>query len=1008
MTNVGFAAVQIIPSMRGFQAAMQRELGQTMPRAGEAAGRQMGQGVESGFSKSVAGLGNIAKRGVQAVGATLLAGGVAAGTWGLKLAAANEQADISFTTMLGSAEAAGAFLEKLRTFAADTPFEFPELQTAASSLISAGIEADKVIPIMTSLGDATSGMGTGAEGVKRATVALQQMNAAGRITGEDLNQLRDAGIPVFDLLAAATGKAKSEVAALAQAGKLGKTELDQLMGALESGVGLEKFSGLMDEQSRSLTGLIATMKDTYGQKLSTAMEPAVDRIKEILPAATEAGDALLDRLAPALAGAIGAGAELLPDVLNGLDRMADGAGNLAEQFRPTRDALRDVFTEAGPLVEELGDNLLPIVKDLAEITSDVLPVALLTTGGGLSIALHAAVQFSDVIEPLTGFLADNEAVVVVLTAAYAGYSASQLVATAANSAFMASMATGYFAAQSAQLRFFATLATLSTSQQIQAISTAITNMATTAVSGAAIAGGALAGIAVGAAAATYALDKWHDAGRANAEAFTDGLTLDTSRFDGGREYLNALSDRSAELLKLQNSKDTGFAEDERLAAQIIELEKVGAAAELNVRGMYKGLGVLKDETGLTTTQVKGLAAAAGTDLYGAFDDTGKLAPEVAAELEKLSGAAELAGVDLKSIEMTPEQVAKLETDAKAVQSAIEATAGAYADFGNILSLKDESLDPKARAAAEEALADAKDRAEEARGAAAAGGQTAEEAERTASAYADAKDNLVDAQSSLNDLLATDSPLNKDKITTFYMGAIEEARTFAADVQTAIEAGYDPALVGKLIAAGPEQAGPVLAQLVSDTTGSYVEMINGAEAELGELSAFAVRTAQLTQQAINAAGTDSAAFMAESLDEANRIAVIMMTARGNETIEQLAGLAGLEIAEFRSVAEAFGIQLDGIKEKLGTIKLDLNGLPNMSIAAAEGSSRDQPFPGKSLRTMPGMPNASGSIVPGSVAPPGDGVAGGRSGNARRGRTTNIGTIVAAGRDSASIGRELAGL
>ena len=39
---------------------------------------------------------------------------------------------------------------------------------------------------MTSLGNATSGMGTGSEGVQRATVALQQMAAAGRITGEDL------------------------------------------------------------------------------------------------------------------------------------------------------------------------------------------------------------------------------------------------------------------------------------------------------------------------------------------------------------------------------------------------------------------------------------------------------------------------------------------------------------------------------------------------------------------------------------------------------------------------------------------------------------------------------------------------------------------------------------------------------------------------------------------------------------------------------------------------------
>ena len=107
---------------------------------------------------------------------------------------------------------------------------------------------------MTTLGDVTSGMGTGSEGVKRATIALQQMSAAGRITGEDLNQLRDAGIPVYDLLAKATGKSKEEVVKLAQAGKLGKKELGQMMGALESGKGLERFSGLMEKQSTSIVG----------------------------------------------------------------------------------------------------------------------------------------------------------------------------------------------------------------------------------------------------------------------------------------------------------------------------------------------------------------------------------------------------------------------------------------------------------------------------------------------------------------------------------------------------------------------------------------------------------------------------------------------------------------------------------------------------------------------------------------------------------------------------------
>lgn len=222
--------------------------------------------------------------------AVVAAGGAAAalaGTVGVKTAAQLETADIAFTTMLGSAKDAKAFLKDLSDFAAKTPFDLPGLQRSAQSLISIGIDAKKVIPIMTSIGNATAGMGTGAEGVQRATIALQQMNAAGRITAEDLNQLRDAGIPVFDLLSKATGKTTKEISRMAQTGKLGKKELDQMMAALESGKGLERFNGMMDKQSKSLSGLWSTLKDTFSVGMAQAIEPLVPLLKDGLGAAIE-------------------------------------------------------------------------------------------------------------------------------------------------------------------------------------------------------------------------------------------------------------------------------------------------------------------------------------------------------------------------------------------------------------------------------------------------------------------------------------------------------------------------------------------------------------------------------------------------------------------------------------------------------------------------------------------------------------------------------------------------
>jgi tape measure domain-containing protein len=252
-----------------------------------------GAGAALGKAGSALGkVGSLATKFGAGAALAIGAAGTAAVGFGLKTASANEQAMISFTTMLGSAQKAHVFLRKLQAFAAATPFEFPELQTAASSLISVGIKADNVIPIMKTLGDVTAGMGTGSEGIKRATVALQQMNAAGKIQAEDLNQLRDAGIPVYDLLSAALGKSKKQIADLVSSGdlaKMGQQPVDAMMAALKAGKGLDRFAGLMEKQSHSLAGMWSTVKDTFGQGLANAIAPSFSLIKTGLEEISKTG-----------------------------------------------------------------------------------------------------------------------------------------------------------------------------------------------------------------------------------------------------------------------------------------------------------------------------------------------------------------------------------------------------------------------------------------------------------------------------------------------------------------------------------------------------------------------------------------------------------------------------------------------------------------------------------------------------------------------------------------------
>lgn len=863
MASVGYATLQIIPSMQGFQARLDRELSTTMATAGRNAGRSAGDNMAEGLSPGLARMSSMARTAAVATGAALATGAVAAAGWGLSIAAANEQAEISFTTMLGSAEKAQSFLEDLKQFAAETPFDFPGIQEAASRLIAIGIETERVIPIMTTLGDVTAGMGTGAEGIQRAMVALQQMNAAGRIMAEDLNQLRDAGVPVYDLLAAATGKAKEEVADLASKGKLGREELDQLMDALESGKGLERFSGLMDAQSKSLSGMVSTMKDLAGQGLATAMEPLADLLRDSLPTVTAWGEDAMPKVADGLAAAVDAGQDFARWVL--------------------------------PLARELRDDLLPPLTDVAEIAQGVLPVAL--GAGKLAVeGLAAAVGLAaDIIEPFTSFLADHTDMVVIATGAWVAYQAvvkGAAVWTAASAAIQGVTASVTY--------LTGAIEALAATRGVSNLSAGVGVLRSSLSASIPAAAGATAGLAAfaaGAMAASYALDQLHASGRRDAEGFIAGMgEADLSTLDGINGRVADLHDEWLRLVELKNDGGTNWFDDQKLDEQITSIKAEMEAAQAIQTQVSTGLANWRNETKLTNEQTAVLLAHLGMDLPAAFDASGKASLEVVQALDDLRGAADITGQTIdEALTIDPEL---LKAQEKAVQDAMSAVAGAYAQFSDILQLRDESLDPKRLADAREAVADAERRVREAR-------------EGTDKGRVDAAiRDLEDARENVSELLATDSPLNKDKIAEFYRDVIAETEDFSGDIQRALELGYDPEFVSRMLQAGPAEAGPILDQLTTDVDAAFVEMVNDAEGAISELSELAIRAAQITQQAINATGED-AAWMAENVGEATAIAQTMMTTHGSASIEELARIAGVTEAEVLTIAERFGIELDSV-------------------------------------------------------------------------------------------------
>jgi tape measure domain-containing protein len=219
-----------------------------------------------------------------------LAGAAASAAFGLAAKAGMDfnskmqQADISFTTMLGSAQKAKVLLSDLQQFAAKTPFEFPELADASKKMLAFGFAAEKIMPTLKAVGDAAAGLGGGSEAVQRIITALGQMQAKSKVSAEEMLQLTEAGIPAWDILAKAIGKSTAETMKLAEKGVI---PASAAVDALVKGMG-ERFPDMMDKQAKSFSGLMSTLKDTANMAFGQVMKPAFDWLTEkALPVAIE-------------------------------------------------------------------------------------------------------------------------------------------------------------------------------------------------------------------------------------------------------------------------------------------------------------------------------------------------------------------------------------------------------------------------------------------------------------------------------------------------------------------------------------------------------------------------------------------------------------------------------------------------------------------------------------------------------------------------------------------------
>lgn len=175
-----------------------------------------------------------------------------------------QQTEMAFKTMLQSEEKADALMKQLIRTAAVTPFGVEDVTEGAKQLLAFNVAAEDVNKTLIGLGDVAAGMGIN---LKDLVMLYGTTIAKGKMDTMDLYQFLNRGIPIADEIAKVMGldvtNAIKEVQKQIKAGKVTSDIFIQAMQSMTAEG--SKFGGLMEAQSKTITGQISNIEDSIEQ-----------------------------------------------------------------------------------------------------------------------------------------------------------------------------------------------------------------------------------------------------------------------------------------------------------------------------------------------------------------------------------------------------------------------------------------------------------------------------------------------------------------------------------------------------------------------------------------------------------------------------------------------------------------------------------------------------------------------------------------------------------------------
>jgi len=226
----------------------------------------------SQISNSMTSTSNVISAAFSSMGMALTTVGIVGGIIGigkaaLQTAAELEQISVSFEVFTGSATVAKNMLSELKTQALSSPMQFQDITKGAQILMQYGLTAQQVIPITKMLGDVSGG---NADKFSRLSLAFGQVNAAGRLMGQEARQMINAGFNPLQAISDKTGQSMAVLTQKMHDGQISVRDVAQafMYATTEGG----RFFGMADKQSQTLAGAYNKMAESISFTLATVGE----------------------------------------------------------------------------------------------------------------------------------------------------------------------------------------------------------------------------------------------------------------------------------------------------------------------------------------------------------------------------------------------------------------------------------------------------------------------------------------------------------------------------------------------------------------------------------------------------------------------------------------------------------------------------------------------------------------------------------------------------------------